>query len=108
MSSLFSKIKIFHPSLTTEDFDENIILYSSGGVESIEEWNHPTLAQPTAEQLEAVDGSVLEANAVIRNARIKEYGTLAEQLEYIVENGIGAFIAKQKAVKTNNPYQEES
>ncbi|RLI63286.1 MAG: hypothetical protein DRO67_05970, partial [Candidatus Asgardarchaeum californiense] len=31
--------------------------------------------------------------------RIEEYGSPAEQLEYIVENGIEAFIAKQEAVK---------
>lgn len=35
--------------------------------------------------------------------RLEEYGSTAEQLEYIVENGIEAFIAKQKAIKTKFP-----
>jgi hypothetical protein len=34
--------------------------------------------------------------------RIKEYGSTAEQLEYIVENGVSAFIEKQQ-IKTDNP-----
>jgi hypothetical protein len=36
-------------------------------------------------------------------ARIKLYGSTAEQLEYIVENGVDAFIAKQNQIKSDNP-----
>ncbi len=35
--------------------------------------------------------------------RLEEYGSEKEQLEYIVENGIEAFIAKQEAIKTKFP-----
>ena len=35
--------------------------------------------------------------------RLDEYGSVAEQLEYIVENGVAAFITKQEAVKTKYP-----
>jgi hypothetical protein len=35
--------------------------------------------------------------------RKKEYGSEAEQLEYIVENGVSAFIDKQNAVKIKYP-----
>ena len=36
-------------------------------------------------------------------ARIKLYGSTAEQLEYIVENGVDAFVAKQNQIKLENP-----
>ena len=35
--------------------------------------------------------------------RQEEYGGLPEQLEYIVENGIDAFITRQNAIKTKYP-----
>tara|TARA_R100000773_G_C4176957_1_gene88274 strand:+ start:426 stop:734 length:309 start_codon:yes stop_codon:yes gene_type:complete len=41
-------------------------------------------------------------SSVIEN-RKKEYGSLEEQLEYIVENGIDAFITKQKNIKSKYP-----
>ena len=42
-----------YPSLTTEDFITVIILQndSDGNGDYIKEWNHPTLARPTDEQL---------------------------------------------------------
>ena len=38
-----------------------------------------------------------------RENRLAEYGDINEQLEYIVENGIAAFITKQEAVKAKWP-----
>ena len=35
--------------------------------------------------------------------RQEEYGGLPEQLEYIVENGVAAFITRQEAIKTKYP-----
>ena len=35
--------------------------------------------------------------------RQEEYGGLPEQLEYIVENGVDAFITRQEAIKTKYP-----
>ena len=35
--------------------------------------------------------------------RIKEYGSPEDQLEYIVENGVDAFITRQDAIKTKYP-----
>lgn len=35
--------------------------------------------------------------------RAEEYGTLDEQLEYIVEHGVEAFITKQKGIKIKYP-----
>jgi len=42
-----------------------------------------------------------------KEKRIEEYGTVPEQLEYIVENGIDDFISRQKAIKVKNPKPTE-
>jgi hypothetical protein len=51
--NLYEKIMALYPSLTTEDFITVIILQndSDGNGDYIKEWNHPTLARPTDEQL---------------------------------------------------------
>jgi len=78
---------------------------SDGSGIVIVSWNVAGLAQPTEEQLDALDAqaTTLESNNQVINTRIKLYGTTAEQLEYIVENGVDSFIAKQNKIKTDNP-----
>jgi hypothetical protein len=51
--TLYDKIMVLYPSLTTEDFLTVITLQndSDGRGDYIKEWNHPTLAKPTEEQL---------------------------------------------------------
>ena len=70
----------------------------------IKEWNVAEV-QPTEEQLDALESQAetLESNNQVIATRKKEYGTTAEQLEYIVENGVEAFIEKQQQIKTDNP-----
>ncbi len=70
----------------------------------IKEWNVAEV-QPTEEQLDNLESQAetLENNNQVINTRIKEYGSTAEQLEYIVENGVEAFIEKQQQIKTDNP-----
>jgi hypothetical protein len=50
---LYDKIIAIYPSLTTQDFFTVITLQndSDGRGDYIKEWNHPTLARPTDEQL---------------------------------------------------------
>ena len=43
----------------------------------------------------------LTADAVAK--RVAEYGTIESQLEYIMENGIAAFQARQQAIKDKYP-----
>ena len=45
----------------------------------------------------------MQSEQNIIDARVALYGTSEEQLEYIVENGVDAFIAKQNQIKTDNP-----
>jgi len=106
MAQLSNKIKIY---LDREvDFRKDVLLQDDmvDGVSNpyIKEWNVAEV-QPTEEQLDALESQAetLENNNQVIATRIKEYGTTAEQLEYIVENGVEAFIEKQQQIKTDNP-----
>tara|TARA_R100000365_G_C2691892_1_gene33465 strand:+ start:225 stop:581 length:357 start_codon:yes stop_codon:yes gene_type:complete len=62
-------------------------------------------SQPTEEQLIALKtegDAIVKSNQAI-NARRTAYGTTEKQLEYIVENGLESFIAKQNQIKLDNP-----
>ena len=58
--TLYEKIKTLYPNLTDADFAPTtgtIMLQndSDGNGDYIKEWNHPTLAKPTEEQLGAIE-----------------------------------------------------
>ncbi len=58
--TLYEKILAIYPKLTGEDFMPGrgtIMLQndSDGRGDYIREWNHPTLAQPTEEQLASIE-----------------------------------------------------
>jgi len=56
--TLYEKITTLYPTLTDADFapEGTIMLQndSDGRGDYIREWNHPTLTQPTQEQLDAI------------------------------------------------------
>jgi hypothetical protein len=54
---MYEKIKTIYPELTIQDFLHTIILAddSDGKGVYIKEWNHPTLARPTDEQLASIE-----------------------------------------------------
>jgi hypothetical protein len=56
MMTLYEKIKTIYPEITDRDFVFSIILQndSDGRGDYIAKWEHPTLAQPTQEQLDGV------------------------------------------------------
>ena len=102
MAQLSSKIKTY---LDREvDFRKDVLLQDDGDGAYIKEWNVAEV-QPTEEQLDALESQAetLENNNQVIATRIKEYGSTAEQLEYIVENGVQAFIEKQQQIKISNP-----
>ena len=102
------KYKIIAYLGRTPDFIEEVKLQDDmvDGVSNpyIKEWNVAEV-QPTEEQLDALESQAetLENNNQVIATRKKEYGTTAEQLEYIVENGVEAFIEKQQQIKISNP-----
>ena len=102
MKNLSYKIKLY---LDREvDFRKDVLLQDDGQGAYIKEWNVAEV-QPTEEQLDNLESQAetLENNNQVIATRKKEYGTLAEQLEYIVENGVEAFIEKQQQIKISNP-----
>lgn len=54
--TLFEKVMVLYPDLKTQDFLTVIRLQndSDGRGDYIAAWNHPTLPQPTQEQLDGV------------------------------------------------------
>jgi len=109
MENLYYKVKSYLEAngKTESEFDDNILLQndSDGNGDYIKTWNVSGLAQPTDEQLNALESqaTTLGSNNQVIRTRKNLYGTLAEQLEYIVENGVEAFIEKQQQIKTDNP-----
>jgi len=106
MAQLSNKIRIY---LDREvDFDKDVKLQDDriDGVSNpyIKEWNVAEV-QPTEEQLDALESQAetLENNNQVIATRKNLYGSTAEQLEYIVENGVEAFVTKQQQIKISNP-----
>ena len=95
------------------DFISEVILQDDmiGGVSNpyIKEWNVDGVAKPTDAQLNALSSqaTTLENNAIAVANRQKEYGSIAEQLEYITENGLDAWQTKVQAIKTKYPKESE-
>ena len=102
MNNLANKITAYLGR--TPNFETEVKLQDDGDGAYIREWNVAEV-QPTEEQLDALESQAetLENNNQVIATRKKEYGTTAEQLEYIVENGVEAFIEKQQQIKTDNP-----
>ena len=97
----------------TPDFNSEVILQDDmiDGVSNpyIKEWNVDGVAKPTDAQLDALSSqaTTLENNAIAVANRQKEYGTIAEQLEYITENGLDAWQTKVQEIKTKYPKESE-
>ena len=94
----------------TPDFIEEVKLQDDGdGVVYIKEWNVDGVAKPTDAQLDALSSqaTTLENNAIAVTNRQKEYGSIAEQLEYITENGLDAWQTKVQEIKTKYPKESE-
>ena len=107
MINLANKIKVYLDR--TPDFLEEVKLQDDGQGAYIKEWNVDGVAKPTDAQLDALSSqaTTLENNAIAVANRQKEYGSLAEQLEYITENGLDAWQTKVQEIKTKYPKESE-
>ena len=109
MDNLYWKVKAYLEAngKTDAEFTSNILLQNDLDERGdyVHTWNVSGLAQPTAEQLTALDAQATTDynNHKVIKTRKNLYGSTAEQLEYIVENGVDAFIAKQNQIKSDNP-----
>jgi hypothetical protein len=102
MTQLSTKIKIY--ANKEVNFKTEVILQDDGNGVYIKEWNLD-IAKPTIEQLDALEAqaNIVESNLAQVQNRIKEYGTIAQQIEYITENGIEAWQTKVNTIKTKYP-----
>ena len=113
MSSLSTKVILYleangktRNELGPSDASNVIIQKDSDNPkEYIRKWDIEGVPKPTDKQLDTYNsaGDAAEANVEVIRTRKSLYGTTAKQLEYITENGVAAFIARQNQIKTANP-----
>jgi signal transduction protein with GAF and PtsI domain len=104
MTQLSTKIKLY--ANREIDFRKDVKLQdnSDGKGVFIAEWNLD-IPKPTLEQLDVYEAQakIVESNQAQVNKRITEYGSIAEQIEYITENGLNAWQSKVAEIKAKYP-----
>ena len=104
MTNLSNKIELY--ANRKIDFLKEVILRNDADSNGdyIAEWNldipKPTLAQLDAFEAQA---NIVESNQAQVQNRIKEYGTIAQQIEYLTENGLDAWQTKVNNIKAKYP-----
>ena len=107
MDNLFYKVKSYleDNGKTESEFDDNISLRndSDGNGDYIKTWNVDGLAQPTEEQLNALDATATTDfnNNRTRKTRKRAYGDIGEQLDEIFKD-IDAWKTRIQAIKNAN------
>ena len=116
MASLSSKVKQYcaNNGVAEVDFLKDVLLQddSNGQGPYIKEWNVSGVAQPTDEQLNAVDSAadLEERQNAVRSTRRAAYGDLGNQLDMQYHDSVDGtstwkdHVAK---VKTDNPIPTE-
>ncbi len=102
---LMTLIKAFYPQVTDDDFDSRrIYLQDDGKGVYIREWKLD-LIQPTDEDLEGVKekAELMEENQRVIEKRRQEYGTLEEQMAFLIENGFEVARKRVKKIKEKFP-----
>lgn len=116
MASLSSKVKQYcaNNGVAEVDFTKDVLLQddSNGQGPYIKEWNVSGVAQPTDEQLNAVDSAadLEERQNAVRATRRTAYGDLGSQLDmqyWDNVNGTTTWKDHVAAVKTANPIPTE-
>jgi hypothetical protein len=102
MANLSTKIKVY--ANREVDFRNEVKLQDDGNGAYIKEWNLD-IPKPTMAQLDAYEAqaNIVESNQAQVQNRIKEYGSIAEQIEYITENGLDAWQSKVNSIKAKYP-----
>lgn len=102
MTQLTTKIELY--ANKEVNFLTEVILQDDGNGVYIKEWNLD-IPKPTMAQLDAYEAqaNIVESNQAQVQKRIKEYGSIAEQIEYITENGLDAWQSKVNSIKAKYP-----
>ena len=116
MASLSSKVKTYlaNNGVNEVDFSVDVLLQddSNGQGPYIKSWNVSGVAQPTSEQLNAVDSAadLEERQNAVRATRRNAYGNIGDQLDMQYHDSVDGtstwkdHVAK---VKTDNPIPTE-
>ena len=116
MASLSSKVRTYcaNNGVANVDFMTDVLLQddSNGQGPYIKAWNVSGVAQPTAEQLNAVDSAadLEERQNAVRATRKNAYGDLGSQLDMQYHDsvdGTSTWKDHVAAVKTANPIPTE-
>ena len=116
MASLSSKVKQYcaNNGVASVDFMVDVLLQndSDGRGDYIKEWNVSGVAQPTDEQLNAVDSAadLKERQDAVRATRKAAYGDWGSQLDmqyHDSKDGTSTWEDHVAAVKTANPIPTE-
>ena len=116
MASLSNKVKTYcaNNGVAEIDFLKDVLLQddSNGQGPYIKEWNISSVAQPTDEQLNAVDSAadLEERQNAVRATRRNAYGDLGAQLDmqyHDSQDGTSTWEDHVAAVKTANPIPTE-
>jgi len=116
MASLSSKVKTYcaNNGVASVDFMTDVLLQddSNGQGPYIKEWNVSGVAQPTDEQLNAVDSAadLEERQNAVRATRKAAYGDWGSQLDmqyHDSKDGTSTWEDHVAAVKTANPIPTE-
>lgn len=104
MANLSTKIKLYANREVNFTKDVRLQDNSDGKGVFIAEWNLD-IPKPTMAQLDAYEAqaNIVESNQAQVQKRIKEYGSIAEQIEYITENGLDAWQSKVNSIKAKYP-----
>jgi Fic family protein len=106
MAQLSTKIKMYCTAngVASVDFQKDVMLQDDGQGAYIKEWNLG-IAKPTDEQLASYDADAdkQEQNNQVVATRVSLYGTPAEQLEILVEQGLDKLIERNDKIKADNP-----
>ena len=116
MASLSNKVKQYcaNNGVAEVDFMKDVLLQddSNGQGPYIKEWNVSGVAQPTDEQLNAVESAadLYDRQNAVRAARRKSYGDLGDQLDMQYHdnvNGTTTWKDHVAKVKADNPIPTE-
>ena len=104
MANLSTKIKLYANKEVNFLKDVRLQDNSDGKGVFIAEWNLD-IPKPTMAQLDAFEAqaNIVESNQAQVQKRIKEYGSIAEQIEYITENGLDDWQSKVNSIKIKYP-----